>query len=445
MILAKHRVRTSLLLAVVAAMGLGVSLLRDRGNAGLDELIVAHAKRGAVAMNNSCPVNLSGGLCLAPHVPRKSEQPEQCGPASLGQAMVARAPGGIAAALTELRTAVALYEQVGGKTRGDEAGALHAYVEAKLAIADVELERYYALPFPENLSFDRTDQPLADRSNKRFAAWLSSKLQAADGLRRQYQAIAAANDQIGSVAAAARLGQIPQNQSDALLSSPIPLTVRTAEHAEDSVAAYCDALMHVTEPFEQQALEAFTSCAQLAALDGLVDTNLDHLHGVAAWSLLCVGELSQREPEKFPLLDDMLASTASDPWELVRLQIRFGNYQRGIDLLAALPPGYDQENTRGVALRGQSKVADAEAAYLRAMAVDPARPEAYYNLGLLFGDYVATKAADLDQEAVAYRKAIQFLEQSAARATGALKLEADEQLGYKRKAFAQVEAFQRGR
>jgi tetratricopeptide (TPR) repeat protein len=451
MIFAKHRVRTSLLLSAVVVTIVGVILLRDRGHVGLDELIVAHANRGTAAMNRSCPVKLSGGLCRAPHVaamPHKRigpVQPERCGPENIGQATVARASDDVVRALAELHTAVALYEQVGGKTGGNEAGALHAYVEARLAIADVELERYFAMPFPTSSSFDPTDQPLAVQSKQRFAEWLSSKQQVADGLRARYRAIAAANDPIGAVGAAARLGQIPQNQSDTLLASPIPASVRTGEHADDSVDAYCDALVGAAEPFEQQTVEAFASCVKLAAQSGALDTNLARLRGVAEWSQLCASELAQRQPDKFPMVNEMLASTDSDPWELVRLQIRLGNYQKVIDLLAALPPAYDQQDMLGVAFRGQAKLAAAEAAYRRAIELEPARPEAFYNLGLLLKDYIATTAPDLDQASVAYHKAIPLLEQSAARATGALALDAAEQIALTRKTIAQVEAFQRGR
>lgn len=448
MILAKHRVRTSVLLSVVAGTIVGVLLLRQRAEVGLDELIVAHAKHGALALNRSCPVALSGGLCRAARVmvPRtKSKLPEHCGPDNIGRATVRRSPGEVAAAVSELRTAIALYEQVGGKTGGNDTGALHAYVEARLAIADLELERYFVLPFPADLSFNPSDRPLVARSAQRFADWVASKQQLADNLRRQYHAIAAEHDEIGAVAAALRLGQISQDQSDALLTVPIPDSVRTGEYAEDSVDAFCDAMMQAAEPIEQQTLDAFAECVRLAARDGALDTNLERLRGVADWSQLCANELAQRQPEKFPGVNEMLASTDTDRWERIRLQLRFGNYQQAIELLAAIPAAYDQQDMLGVAFRGQVRLAAAEASYRRAIELDPARPEAYFNLGLLFKDYVATAAPDLDQSLVAYHEAIPLLERSAARASGALGREAHEQLALTRKAIAQGEAFQRAR
>jgi tetratricopeptide (TPR) repeat protein len=230
-----------------------------------------------------------------------------------------------------------------------------------------------------------------------------------------------------------------------MLATPIPETIRTGEHAEDAVDAYCDALVHATEPFEQQTIEAFTSCVGLAARYGAADTNLERLRGVAEWQQLCAGELAQRQPEQFPPVAEALSSLESEAWELIRLQIRLGNYQTAVEMLAGITPAYEQQDMLGVALRGQRKLTEAETAYRRAVELDPVRPEAYYNLGLLFKDFIATAAPDLDQSSATYHKALAYLLQGSIRATGALKLEVDEQLAYTRKTLAQLEAFRRGR
>jgi tetratricopeptide (TPR) repeat protein len=442
MILARDGVRTSLLLCAAAGV---IAVLLFRAGSGDDDLVMAQATRGILAWNRSCPTKLSGGLCLADRAASttrkrtKTELPNQCGPESLGKTTVMRAPDEVARASVALHAAIAIYEQV-GKTGGDEAGALHAYIEAKLALADVELERYFALPFPTDLSFDLANPQLTSQSKQRFEAWFTTKRQLGESLRTRYEAIATERDPIATVAAAARLGQIAQNLYDSLLTSPIPERTRT----EDAVDSYCDAMVQASEPYEQQTVEAFTSCVRFASQTGLVDTDVQRLRGVAEWSELCANELDQLRPDDFPVVLETLSSD-EDRWELARLQIRLRNYDKAVDLLAAITPtsstAYEHANILAVALRGKGKLAAAEVAYRRAIALDAARPEAYFNLGLLF-DYRARKAS-LDEALADFRKEIPYLQQSAARATGALEREVDDWLAWTQKRIEQIEAFQR--
>jgi tetratricopeptide (TPR) repeat protein len=83
----------------------------------------------------------------------------------------------------------------------------------------------------------------------------------------------------------------------------------------------------------------------------------------------------------------------------------------------------------GVALRGQATVARsagqqaefdakinaAEDAYKAAMEIDPNRPDAYYNLGLLYKDY-RTNSSDQQKNIAQYRRAKQYFQDYLARA-----------------------------
>lgn len=59
------------------------------------------------------------------------------------------------------------------------------------------------------------------------------------------------------------------------------------------------------------------------------------------------------------------------------------------------PTDYDAIIGLGTALRGLGQFADAQSEYERAQQVDGSRPEAYFNLGVLYQDYMSGSVADL--------------------------------------------------
>lgn len=72
---------------------------------------------------------------------------------------------------------------------------------------------------------------------------------------------------------------------------------------------------------------------------------------------------------------------------------------------------YDALIGQGVAQRGLTDLDGAEASYNAAKALDPKRGESLFNLGVLYKDFRAAKAADLPKSQEAYRKAQQFFEE----------------------------------
>jgi tetratricopeptide (TPR) repeat protein len=73
-------------------------------------------------------------------------------------------------------------------------------------------------------------------------------------------------------------------------------------------------------------------------------------------------------------------------------------------VLTAQPKNYDAAIGLGVALRGQKKVDEAEQQYLAASKLDPSRPDAFFNLGLLYQEYKGSDRPVLEQAQKYYRE-----------------------------------------
>ena len=93
-----------------------------------------------------------------------------------------------------------------------------------------------------------------------------------------------------AIAAAARIGQLSQNFSDALFTASIPKDVRTGPYAEDKYYAYCDELTKIADPLEAVSVNAYKFC---------LDTSTQ-LNWFNMWSKLCEKELGQIRPAEFP-------------------------------------------------------------------------------------------------------------------------------------------------
>ncbi|MGE3457717.1 MAG: hypothetical protein AB7O24_21575, partial [Kofleriaceae bacterium] len=187
-----------------------------------------------------------------------------------------------------------------GKVGGDEGGARYYYGLAKLAAADDDFEDYLDMKFPENLNFDPDPKKKAirDKSMKRFEEWISKKAKVGGTATGKYEkVIFDIKDAATSIVAAARIGQISQNFSDALFTAQIPQDVRTGEFADEKVEAYCDALTTKAEPLEAKSLEAYGACL----------TQSTKLGWFSEWSKLCERELGQIKPEDFPSASELHA------------------------------------------------------------------------------------------------------------------------------------------
>jgi tetratricopeptide (TPR) repeat protein len=327
-----------------------------------------------------------------------------CGPEDK-RALVVTARLAPEAARSDLEAAVDTYELIGGSR--------HDYAMAKLALADDDLERYLSLRFPDQMSAQR------------FDAWVRVKSHLAEEVQARYNEIFTLGDAEASIVAASRTGTITSAFADELETAEIPVDVRSGEAAEDKIDAYCDALTTAAEPVERPAEAAFTACVT-AARDHAYDLTF---RDIAAVAKPCRDALAATHPERFPPLDEVFVAS-----ELERMRMQLDVVDDDV-----VGDGYDQLNTHGVASRIRGDFAQAHAAYDRAIALDPARPEAHYNLGLL-EMFEGTRGEDLgidhDERAVA------DFTRAAERATGTLHDDALAHAADAQKVIRQLRAFQ---
>ncbi|HET9624734.1 MAG TPA: tetratricopeptide repeat protein [Kofleriaceae bacterium] len=283
----------------------------DKG--GADRLVVAYAKIGQVLWHQSCPVKEVDGSCvritreraISTKKPAKkakkggaTEQPTQCGPESkIKLTVVHRDEKKLKESLAAFSAAAKEYEKRQGKTGGDEAAARYYYGVSKVAAADQDFEAYLDLRFPFGLDFDPQNKGIAARSSKRFEEWVNQKKKIGGSATSKYEQVLAIKDPANSITAAARIGQISQNFSDALFTAEIPKNVRTGEFADEKVEAFCDKMTEVAEPLEARSLEAYGVCLSKST----------ELGWFSDWSKLCERELGQIKPEEYPTASELHA------------------------------------------------------------------------------------------------------------------------------------------
>ena len=284
--------------------------IRTYGSKGGDDrLVIAHAKIGQILWEQSCPVKQVDGSCVkivrerAINLKKRkrakgSDQPTQCGPDSkIKLTVVKRDERKMKEALQAFSAAAKAFEKAGGKTGGDEGGARYYYGLAKVAEADKDFEAYLALNFPSNLNFDPQNKAIAAKSLKRFNDWVAEKTKVGGSATKKYEGVLGVKDAANSITAAARMGQISQNFSDALFTAEIPKDVRSGEFADEKVEAFCDKMTEVAEPLEARSLEAYGVCLNKST----------ELGWFSEWSKMCERELGQIKPEDYPTASELRA------------------------------------------------------------------------------------------------------------------------------------------
>jgi tetratricopeptide (TPR) repeat protein len=84
-------------------------------------------------------------------------------------------------------------------------------------------------------------------------------------------------------------------------------------------------------------------------------------------------------------------------------------------VLKMQPKNYDAIVGLGIAQRGLKQLDQAEQSYKKGADVDSARPEAYFNMGVLYKDFRANETQDLRAAQGHYRTAIKYFQLAAAR------------------------------
>jgi tetratricopeptide (TPR) repeat protein len=278
---------------------------------GSDRLIIAQAKIGQTLWNQSCPVKQVDGSCVkivrerainmkkTKRTKGGNDQPTQCGPESkIKLTVVKRDDRKVKEAMAAFNAAQKEFEKTGGKSadgKADEGGARYFYAQSKFVEADRDFEAYLGQAFPQGLNFDPNNKAIAEKSKKRFDEWVKEKTKVGGKATGQYEGILGVKDAATSIAAAARIGQIQQNFSDALFTAAIPNDVRTGQFADEKVEAFCDRMTEVAEPLEARSLEAFGVCLNKST----------ELGWFSDWSKLCEHELGQIKPEEYPTASEL--------------------------------------------------------------------------------------------------------------------------------------------
>ena len=271
---------------------------------GASRLVQAYTRIGVALWAASCPVKAIDGSCIEVRRTRTLGRPRgqrraapgrtQCGPGA-HVTVLARDARRAREAQAAFARAIAEYERRGGKLGGDERGALYWYAVARLNVLEPRFEAYLARTFPTNLDFDPRRPAVARRSLARFDRWLGGKDGAAEELAKAYHAVIALDDAPNAIAAAARIGQVAHDASDALFTAPIPASIRPYEEAVDR---YCDTLTAKTERLEALTVDAFTACLR---------TSTD-LGWFSEWSRLCERELGELQPGRYPATSERHAA-----------------------------------------------------------------------------------------------------------------------------------------
>jgi tetratricopeptide (TPR) repeat protein len=248
-------------------------------NGGADKLVIAHGRIGQLLWKQSCPVHMVDGLCVT-----VSDVKPSCG---TGTAHILtprkRDEAKLKAALGEfLETAKALET-----SNIADPSARYFYAQAKLAEADLELEKYLASKFPKGLDLSQTNRETRRKNVKRFDEWLTTTTKTAQTINAKYEAVLAIKDISSSITAAERLGVITEAFASMLVTGEIPRNV----HGPDATKAYCTTMSDVAAPLQEKGVQAFGVCLMKST----------ELSWFGESSRQCELALARIRPEEFPL------------------------------------------------------------------------------------------------------------------------------------------------
>ena len=285
---------------------------------GADKVIVAYARIGQITWDQSCPVKTVDGSCIkvareravgtkAKSKRRKGDTTRtQCGAdTKLKVTPVDRDAKKLKESLAAFGEAIKAYERKGGKFAegADAYQARRYYAFARFHLAEVDYEKFLRVTFPAGLNFDPAKPAEKKKSDERLGVWIKEKKALGEKTTAAYgKLVFEVKDPTNAIAAAARIGQISQNFSDALYTAEVPAFIRPYEEAVD---AYCDELTKVAEPYEATSLDGFGACLKASTDFGWF----------SSWSRLCERELGQIKPEDFPTASELRA----EPDELTKV------------------------------------------------------------------------------------------------------------------------------
>lgn len=272
---------------------------------GADRMLAANARIGEILWKQSCK-KTKNGACVEIQRERATRRrgkkrrssgvPTQCGDSSkIKLKVVSRDKRKAKEAMKHFKAAMGWVSKGAIKKTTDEgrkAVAIYWMAATRFYMQGGKYESYLSLKFPAGMDFDRKKKKKFKESTKRFSKWFEQKSKLAAGLNKEFDSIKniTGGGAAWAVAAAARIGQVTQNFSDALFTAEIPKIVRTGPYAMDRVDAYCDRMTTTADPLEKVSLAAYGFCLNLS-------TKLNWFND---WSRLCEEELGQINPNDYP-------------------------------------------------------------------------------------------------------------------------------------------------
>ena len=251
--------------ALLAARGdarlraLALAFLEEHGDtASASRRAIAHATLGGVAWRASSP-GAKSGQCVDP-VPF-AHHPQAC-TASLREDLVPkpRAPKSAKDARAHLREVVRL---AGAElpTNAEEARRFRdAVAQARVQLADSQLEAFLALEAPSELDFTGAPEAAAEEFREYYREMSAEGTE----LVSAYAEVKTAGSPRWSLVAAARTGLAMEISAEAINAIALPTGLDDAQRA-----AYCDALTPTIGSVRDQAQQVYAWCVEQADAQGI--------------------------------------------------------------------------------------------------------------------------------------------------------------------------------
>lgn len=259
------------------------AFLRRFGEGG-DHGLLALAEVAQHAWRTSCRVAGVHGLCAE----MARAHPRACDQKRARWAAVARDPVRARPALVDLAEVTIRVE----RANSTDPEVRAAYADAKLTLADAQLEVMIARRFPK-LSF--TNPGASERSSKRFEEWVSAQMKTAQ--LAQYEAVIGLKVPRTAIAAVFRIAQQTQIFASQLVTSQMPHRLESGVFGREKRDAFCERMAETVEPLDMKTRESFWVCA-------VKSTELD-VHD--ARSDACMRALITLDPENFPAFKEVVA------------------------------------------------------------------------------------------------------------------------------------------
>jgi hypothetical protein len=257
---------------------------REWTDAGHDaEAVIAMVEEAADAWTASCPDPDEYGLCVS-FDPAQAD-PNQCHGPVLGQVVVHQRDQELVSRARELFERA--LDHADGLDDPADPARLAAYRRAlgraHMGLADADIETYFEIALPRDLDFrvevykaESTDPAeraeyeaqvaRKEASQEAFRAYFDAKVALSKSIIGELASVQQTEDPASVVSAALRTSWVSGQFVDQLRGAAIPESMRGRE---EQSAAYCKALRDHTEAPLQMALDAATSCRDLAEARGV--------------------------------------------------------------------------------------------------------------------------------------------------------------------------------